>query len=494
MTLLSFSEFAPVDRSLLVVFLIVGAIGVVSVSEGGRPGVLIAAVVHVFGGVLSLFAEDLITLLVSWELLAVSAFLIIRTWKAQRPAPGAESVVVGAVDRRAQAAFRYLVVQVSAAVFFFIAIVIQYSIAGSVRVAAIVPEAQFWVILAVAIKAAMIPAHGWLVTTYGITSVTSLILLSAFSTKVGALTAARLVPVGGYTGLLWFAAAVAAIAPWLAVKQTSIRRLLSYVLIAQVALVLVAVGVSTGSASDSAGGLALTAARFHVVNHVVYKTLLFVVVALVVKRVGHDDLRRMGGLRHSMPIVCTAALVGVGAAIGFPFLNGFASKELLKHVMDVPNLGIMLSVSTVGTALALLRFLDGAFFGRESSESTDRDARSPALVASAGVLALLCVLGGLFPAVLSGVTEPQIYTTAGIRAALILLPAVFLGWFAVRRMLQVVSPGNGWSEAAFPRLGARLYAMVLGWAHGARTADSRAFAGLAVLLAVVLGLGLAGIW
>lgn len=492
MALFAIAEFAQVERSLLVVFCLVGAIGIAAVSEGSRPGVLIAAVVHVAGGVLSLFAADFITLLVSWELLAVSAFLIIRTWKTRSPIPGSESAVIGDVDRRAQAAFRYLVVQVSAAVLFFVAIIIQYAVTGSLRVAAIVPEAQIWIILAVAIKTAMIPAHGWLVTTYGITSVSSLVLLAAFSTKVGALTAARLVPAGGYTGLVWFAAVVAAIAPWMAVRQSSMRRLLSYVVISQVAMVLAAVGFSSGAGSQ--GDLALTAARFHVVNHVIYKTLLFVVAALVVKRIGHDDLRRMGGLWRSMPLAAAAALVGVGAGIGLPLLNGFTSKELLKHVMEIPSVGVMLTVSTVGTALALFRFVDGAFFGRNTTKPATGTADSPVLKTSAVVLSLLCVLGGLFPAIVSGVVEPAVYSPSGIWSAMTLLPAVLVGWLAARRTLLALRGGTEWSVMAFSGLGRRLYAIVLRGAHRARTTDSREFVGIAVVLVVVVGLALGGIW
>lgn len=494
MSLVSIAGLTQVEHSLLVVFCLVGAIGVASVSQGPRRGVTVAAVVHVAAALLSILAGDLITLLVAWEMLAISAYFIIRSFESARPSNGSTSLVAGDMDRTARVAFRYLVVQVAAAVLFFVAIVVQYSYQRTVRVTALVPEAQGWIIAAVAIKTAMIPVHGWLLTTYGAVPSSSLILIAAFSTKVGALTAARLVPEAGYSGLIWLAAAVAAVAPWMAVRQYRIRRLLSYVLIAQVALVLVATGMSGTDVPAGPHDLAITAARFHTVNHVLYKTLLFVVTAMVVRRVGHDDLRHMGGLWRSMPLAVSAGIVGVGAGIGVPLLNGFTSKELLKHVVESPLIGVLLTVSTVGTALALFRFLDGAFFGRATAPTADRDRGSPLLSASAVVLALMCVLGGLFPSVASGVSEPAVYSASGVGSAMIVLAAVFLVWIAVGRLFLVAAPGSQWSETVFTGFGVRLYSAVTWCALGVRRADSRTLAGLTVLLVVVVMLALAGIW
>ncbi|TVR05510.1 MAG: hypothetical protein EA403_02465 [Spirochaetaceae bacterium] len=494
MSLLSIAELTQVERSLLVVFCLVGAIGVASVSRGPGRSVTVAALAHVVGGLLSLFAGDLITLLVSWEILAISAFVVIRAFVIRPHSNGATVAAVDDMDRTSRVAFHYLVVQIAAAVLFFVAIVVQYSYQRTVRITALVPAASGWIIAAVAIKTAMIPAHGWLITTYGAVPSFSLVLLAAFSTKVGALTAARLVPEGGYTGLVWLAAAVAAVAPWMAVRQYSMRRLLSYVLIAQVAMVLVGVGLSGGDGPGAARDLALTAARFHTVNHILYKTLLFVVAAMVMERVGHDDLRYMGGLWRSMPLALGAGIVGVGAGIGAPFLNGFTSKELLKHVVESPYIGVLLTVSTVGTALALFRFLDGAFFGRASAPTADRPAGSLWLTVSAPLLALICVLGGLLPTVVSGVSEPRVYSAAAIRSAMILLAAVLLGWIGVRHSLLAAAPGSQWGEKAFTGLGARLYAAVTWGALGVRRADPRTLVGLTVVLVVVVVLALVGVW
>ena len=416
MTALTIGIPVGIERVLLIVFGLAGVLGCVSVAQEGHSGRTVAAAVHAAGALLALLSGDLITLLVSWEILTFAAFFVIRTAPSATPLPGRR--YVGA-SRSADAAFWYVGAQIVGAVFFFVAIVVQNVSTGSIAIGSMVPAAQPWITSAVLIKTAMIPLHGWLVSSYTAATPASSVLLSAFTTKVGVLTAARLVEwtAVGFPLLSWVGGTVAVVAVACALVQSSARRLLSFHIISQVGYMLVGVGLV------GFHELGVTAGLFHAGNHIIYKALLFAVAGIVIHRLGHDSLGRMGGLARRMPFTFICCIIGAGAIAGVPFLSGYGSKELLKLAAGYSVPMRLLNLATVGTGLSFIKFTYLIFLAPatvDNAISPDRDiqsaARPTALLVAAAVLALLSVLFGLFPGWVSGVRDHSFFSLSAVWA------------------------------------------------------------------------------
>lgn len=439
-----------IDQALLGVYLLIGGLGVaLALTVRERP-LCTAAAAHALSGVLSVLAQDLLTLLVAWELLTFSAFAVIRRGPGRalpmvRTDGLPRSAAQGAGREHAErAAYWYLAAQICAAALFFIAIVIHARASGSLAVAPLVASAQPFMVSAVLIKTAMMPFHGWLIGSYTRAGFLGSFVLSAYATKVGVYTAAQSVVFvhGALPILSTVGAVVAVIAVVCALAQHSARRLLSYHIISQVGYMLAGVGLA--GTGEAAAGVA--AGLFHSVNHIVYKALLFLVVAVVADHVGHDDLRRMGRLARSMPLVFICALIGALSIVGLPATSGYVSKELLKKVgSEFQN--TLLIVASVGTGLSFTKFIyliflrptreeeSGADDKRAGAAPAGRSHPAPMVAIALVTLSALSIGIGLFPSVVPGAPEHEFYSSSAIVSGLYPAGMALALWFLVRRRL-----------------------------------------------------------
>ena len=169
-----------------------------------------------------------------------------------------------------------------------------------------------------------------------------------------------------------------------------------------------------------AAALAITAALFHVLNHSLFKSLLFFGAGAVLNATGERDMEHLGGLIHRMPLVSFTFLVGCVAISALPPLNGFVSEWLTFQAIllspALPEWGLKILVPSVGAVLALSAALAAAcfvkafgvtFLGRPRSpavtQATDADRFS--LGAMFG-LAALCLLAGILPGPLIDALAP----------------------------------------------------------------------------------------
>ncbi len=495
-----------IDVVLFGVFLLIGVLGVALAFSAREFALCLAAGIHAAAGALTVLAGDLITLLISWELLTFSAYAIIRRGRVPARAlvrtdgsrlTGAPPSFEGSDSDRA--AYRYLAAQICAAALFFVAIVLHAGQTGSTALGPLDVAAQPFMLFAVLIKTAMMPLHGWLVGSYTQAGYVGSFILSAFATKVGVYTAARTVafsfqatPLVSYIG-----AVVAVVAVLFALAQHSARRLLSYHIISQVGYMLVGVGLA-GAGDGST--VAVTAGLFHSVNHIIYKALLFLVVVVVADYLGHDDLRRMGGLLRSMPLLFVCGVVGAAAITGLPLTSGYASKELLKKAVGEFQ-SILLIVASVGTGLSFTKFIyliflrspqPGRFAGDRSSNGSNALA-TPRMVAPASlamvVLALLSIVIGVFPATVPGVPSHDYYNPESVVAGVLPALGALALWFFVRTRLvgraeESAGASFGWGSLLAM---ARPVLVVL---RGAHRIDAQFAVGIAVAGAVALSAAL----
>jgi formate hydrogenlyase subunit 3/multisubunit Na+/H+ antiporter MnhD subunit len=180
-----------------------------------------------------------------------------------------------------------------------------------------------------------------------------------------------------------------------AMVQHDLRRLLSYHAISQVGYMLL--GIGTMSPIGIAGGL------FHMLNHSIYKSCLFLCSGSVEHRAGSTDLGELGGLAKVMPVTFASCLVAALAISGIPPFNGFVSKWMVyQGVIDTGNRAyfIFLIAAMFGSALTLASFIKVIYtvFLGERSERTRavKGESSLGMQVPLIVLSLLCLIFGIF--------------------------------------------------------------------------------------------------
>ena len=326
------------------------------------------------------YAGDFITVFVFWEALAVASIAII--WSSRSPGSSA-------------AGYRYILYHVFGGACLLAGIVYTLSASGS---AAIGPVADgpglVFMLIGIGMNAAFIPIHTWLPDAYPKASVVGSVALSIFTTKAAVFLLAG---VGGWgVAVAWMGGAMALYGAVFALMQDDLRRLLGYSIISQVGYMVAGIGV--GSVAGVDAGLA------HMVNDILFKSLLFMAAGAVILRTGSHRLSEMGGLWRTMPVTTLSALIGGLALAGLPGLNGAVSKGMaIEAAGAVPYLAPILMVSAVITVIYVFRILYLGFF--RPAEGTregilPRDPPVPMLLAM-GATAILCVAIGLFPHLLT---------------------------------------------------------------------------------------------
>jgi hydrogenase-4 component B len=210
-----------------------------------------------------------------------------------------------------------------------------------------------------------------------------------------------------------------------ALMQHDLKRLLAYHTVENIGIIFIGLGLALAfqaNAMDTAAALALTAALFHVLNHCLFKSLLFFGAGAVLVATGERDMERLGGLIHSMPLTAFTFLVGSAAISALPPLNGFVSEWLTFQAIlvspDVPQWSLKFLVPAIGAMLALSAALAAAcfvkafgvtFLGRPRSEAAVRAREVDrfslgAMFAFAG----LCVFAGIFPGLIIDLLAPVV--------------------------------------------------------------------------------------
>ncbi|MCX8156813.1 MAG: proton-conducting transporter membrane subunit [Verrucomicrobiae bacterium] len=231
----------------------------------------------------------------------------------------------------------------------------------------------------------------------------------------GVLKGAKPFPLTSWGGLLTvLGTATLAIGTAQALRQTQTKRLLAYSSIGQVGYMLLGLGVCLMLLPTPLAGvaaLALYGCLFHLLNHGVFKSLLFLNAGTLLTATGTQDLNRLGGLWRPMPWTALCALVGVVSIVGAPLTNGFASKWGLYSAAIQGGVQswllpvcALLAILTSGLTLAVfVRFYGAAFLSRTSALVREKLAQatplegSPLQLAPKIWLAAWCVVLGLMP-------------------------------------------------------------------------------------------------
>jgi formate hydrogenlyase subunit 3/multisubunit Na+/H+ antiporter MnhD subunit len=288
-------------------------------------------------------------------------------------------------------------------------------------------------------KAGLMPLHVWLPLAHPAAPSHASALMSGVMTKVAVYAFIRVVfdlvgePDWWLSAIVLFLGGVTAVFGILhAMFEKDLKRLLAYSTIENIGVIFVGLGLALAFRAYDMGwasALAMTAALFHVLNHSLFKSLLFFGAGAVLTATGERDMEKLGGLIHRMPFTSAAFLVGSVAIAALPPLNGFVSEWLAFQAIlaspDLPQWVLKILVPAVGGLLALSAALVAAvfvkvygvtFLGRPRTPLAERAVEVDRYsIAAMLVLAALCLLGGIFPGVVIDGLSPVATAMVGER-------------------------------------------------------------------------------
>jgi len=324
------------------------------------------------------YAGDLLTLIIFWELMAVSS-----TWL----------VWANRTEASDKAGTRYLLYHVLGGGLLLAGIVWHFMTTGSLAVESLEQNytiANVLMLIGVSINAAVIPLHTWLADAYPKATVTGAVFMSAFTTKSAVYVLIRVFP--GWELLTWFGAAMAIYGVIYAVICKDIREILAYHIISQVGFMVCGIGIGTD--------MALNGATAHAYSHILYKSLLFMSTGAVLYATGTSKLVHLGGLAKKMPYVLGLYLVGGFSISGLPLFNGFISKSMTISAAGYAHnetAMLMLLFASVGTFLSVgLKLPYYTWFGKEDNDIEVKPIPKNMYVGM-GIAAFACIFYGLYP-------------------------------------------------------------------------------------------------
>jgi multicomponent Na+:H+ antiporter subunit D len=342
----------------------------------------VAGLAYAASAVGAVFAGDLLTLFIFWELLALTSVFLI--W-ARR------------TDRAYSSGIRYLIIQVLSGVLLLAGLLIFAIVNDSLLFTHIglehegIAQIGAWLIFfAFGIKSAFPFMHNWLTDSYPESTPSGTIFLASFTTKVAVYAFAR-----GFAGeeiLVWIGVTMACFPIFFAVIENDLRRVLAYSLINQIGFMIVGIGIGTA--------LALNGAVAHAFNDVIFKGLLMMTMGAVLHMTGKINGSELGGLYKSMPKTTIFCIVGAASISAFPLFSGFVSKSMImaasvKEGYDYVWLLLLFAAAGVFHH-AGIKIPYFAFFAHDSGIRTTEPPKN--MLIAMGLGALACVILGTFPA------------------------------------------------------------------------------------------------
>ncbi len=344
----------------------------------------VAAMLYAGSALGAVFAGDLITLFIFWELLALTSVFLVLARRTKE-----------AYDT----SMRYLIIQVASGVILLAGVLIWAYDTGSIAFGPIGLDvndytsarglAAWLIFIAFGIKCGFPFVHNWLTDAYPVATPTGTVFLSAFTTKVAVYAFARAYP--GTELLIYIGAAMTMFPIYFAVIENDLRKVLAYSMINQIGFMVVGIGLGTA--------LSINGAISHAFNDVIFKGLLFMAMGAVVMRTGTAKGSELGGLYKSMPWTMRFCLVGAASISAFPLFSGFVSKSMIMAAAleeGYPIIWLMLLFASAGVLEhAGIKIPYFAFFAHDSGKRP-KEAPMNMLVAM-GIAAAISIFIGVYP-------------------------------------------------------------------------------------------------
>jgi len=420
---------------------------------------------------LVVLADDAFTFLLSWEFMSLSSWALVMAHHR--------------VADNVRAAYVYLIMASFGTLCLLLAFALLAGTDGAYGFDAMRAREEGPVVAALVLtfallgagsKAGLVPLHVWLPLAHPAAPSHVSALMSGVMTKVAVYGFIRIVldllgpPEWGWSMVVLALGGITSVLGVLyALMQHDLKRLLAYHTVENIGIIFIGLGLAMAFQAYKvswAAALALTAALFHVLNHSLFKSLLFFGSGAVLTATGERDMEHLGGLIHRMPLTAFTFLVGCVAISALPPLNGFVSEWLTFQAIlqspDLPPWGLKILIPGVGAMLALSAALAAACFVKAFGVSFLGRPRSPAAanahevdrfsLATMFALAALCLLAGILPGVVIDGLAPVVVGLVGDRMPVQLA----VPWLSIVPIAEARSSYNGLLIFVFITLSALL--------------------------------------
>ncbi|PVA07225.1 monovalent cation/H+ antiporter subunit A [Thalassorhabdomicrobium marinisediminis] len=390
-------------------------------------------------------SDNILLLLIFWELTSLSSFLLIGYWKH--------------LEAGRQGARMALAVTGMGGLVMIAGMLILGNIVGSYDLSVILQEreaiqadpmylpALFLILIGAFTKSAQFPFHFWLPHAMAAPTPVSAYLHSATMVKAGIFLLARTWPVLSGTPEWFYIVTTAGLVTMIlgaviALFKHDLKALLAFSTVSHLGLITMLLGTGTAFGAF--------AAVFHILNHATFKAALFMSAGIIDHETGTRDIRILGGLRHLMPITFVIATLAALSMAGIPLLNGFLSKEMMLEEMGHTALfgpdwlvPVLVTVGSLFSAAYCFRLIAHTFLGgKRDPESYPAQPHDPGagLWLPPAILVVLVVLIGVAPFLVEDFVKLVTASVLGIAAEVPdahikiwhgLVPALYMSIIAV---------------------------------------------------------------
>ena len=345
-------------------------------------------------------SDNILLLLIFWELTSLSSFLLIGYWKhLPEGREGARmALIVTGMGGLAMIGGMLILGQIVGS--YDLSVILQNR--DLIQADPLYVPALILILLGCFTKSAQFPFHFWLPHAMAAPTPVSAYLHSATMVKAGIFLMARMWPVLSGTPE-WFAIVTTAglitmvLGALIALFKHDLKALLAFSTVSHLGLITMLLG--TGTAFGA------MAAIFHILNHATFKAALFMSAGIIDHAAHTRDIRHLGGLRRLMPVTFVIATLAALSMAGIPLLNGFLSKEMMLEealhttLFGVPNLvPVMATIGSLLSAAYCFRLIGHVFLGpvRDDYPTPPHDP-GPGLWLPPGILVALVVVIGVAP-------------------------------------------------------------------------------------------------
>jgi multicomponent Na+:H+ antiporter subunit D len=374
--------------------------------ETGQNRFFTLLMLMVAGGFGMMFTGDLFNLFVFLEIASIAggALIAYRAGSADTQEGGFKYIVVSAIaGLMVLFATGILYAQYNSLNIAYLAQVIQYTTLDQIALALF--------LIAFAMKTGMVPLHLWFPDAYSVApaSITGMLVITSHACMYAAFRICFTLYGGVIDALVvgWIIIIIGLLTMFvgvtMAVYQKDVMRFMSYHAISQLGYMWIGVGVGLAVLGTPAlmayGRDAMSGGIFHILNHAMYKPLLFFTGGALFYYTGTRDLTRMGGLAHKMKWTTVLYIIGTLSISGIPPLNGFSSKILIYESVFRFNpiltiVGIIVSILTLAS---FTKAFHSAFMGAELPEYKGGQEVPKSMIIGMLILAAGIVFITLFP-------------------------------------------------------------------------------------------------
>ena len=357
------------------------------------------------------FTGDVFNFFVFLEIASISSVALIAFWGNNLGEP-------------AEAGFKYITVSSIAGLLVLFAVAIfygQYNVLNMATIASVMQFTQLdkialiLLVTVLAMKAGSVPMHMWTPDAYSeAPEAITMVLVAASQMSLYALfrvtfslynISLNTVTIGWIIIILGVLSMFIGVT--MAIIQKDIKRLMAYHAISQTGYMLLGVGVGLAVlanpvALEAFGIKAMEGGIFHIMNHAIYKGLLFLTAGALFYRTGTRDLNKMGGLANNMFYTSIFFIIGAAAIAGIPPFNGFASKLIIYESVYRfnPLLAIIAMFVSILTLASFVKVFHSAFLGPKLDQYKNVQEVPKSMLFSMATLAFIIILFGLFPDVI----------------------------------------------------------------------------------------------